>query len=60
MEAGEAHHVPHFHAYYQENAAVFSIDPVELMEGELPRKQERLVEAWAELHLSELKECWDL
>jgi hypothetical protein len=27
-EIGERHRTPHFHAYYQENAAIFSIDPI--------------------------------
>jgi len=30
------HHVPHFHAYYQESDAVFGIEPVQLLVGELP------------------------
>jgi hypothetical protein len=47
--------VPHFHAYYQDDAAVFSINPVELMAGSLPRRQRRLVEAWAELHQVDLE-----
>jgi hypothetical protein len=38
---------------------VFSINPVELIAGELPRTQRRLVEAWAELHGEELKADWD-
>ena len=59
MEAGVTHHTPHFHAYYQEHAAVFSIDPVELIAGDLPRTQQRLVEAWAELHGVELKTDWE-
>jgi hypothetical protein len=59
MEAGESHHTPHFHAYYQEHVAVFGIDPVELLAGELPRTQRRLVEAWAELHLPELQTDWE-
>jgi len=32
-EAGARHNTPHFHAYYQEATAIFSIDPIELMEG---------------------------
>jgi Domain of unknown function (DUF4160) len=55
MEAGVGHHTPHFHAYHQEHVAVFSINPVELIAGERPRVQRRLVEAWAELHQAELK-----
>ena len=48
-EAGGVHHVPHFHAYYQDDEAVFSITPVEQIGGSLPKRQVRLVEAWAEL-----------
>lgn len=58
MEVGEPHHTPHFHAYYQEDAAVFAIDPVELIAGDMPRRQRRLVEAWAELHQQELADAW--
>lgn len=60
MEAGAPHHTPHFHSYYQGQVGVFSIDPVELISGTLPRRQQRLVEAWAELHQSDLKTNWDL
>lgn len=58
-EAGGPHHRPHFHAYYQEFVAVYSFDDVELIAGSLPRKQTRLVEAWAELHKEELLTCWN-
>jgi hypothetical protein len=44
-EAGSPHHVAHFHAYYQEEVGIFSIDPVEMMAGSLPTRQGRLVEA---------------
>jgi len=58
MEVGGPHHQPHFHAYYQDDAAVFSLEPIELMAGSLPRRQRRLVEAWAELHQAELLADW--
>ena len=54
------HHTPHFHAYYQDHAAVFSIDPIEMFSGSLPKRQQRLVEAWAELHQAELSADWGL
>jgi len=57
-EAGAPHHAPHFHAYYQDSTAIFSIDPIELMEGSMPKRQTRLVEAWAELHQNELRSDW--
>ena len=58
MEVGVPHHLPHFHAYYQDQVAIYSIDPIELIAGALPRRQHRLVEAWAELHQAELLSDW--
>ena len=57
-EAGAPHHGPHFHAYYQDEVAIYGVAPVELMAGSLPRRQQRLVEAWAELHQQELIDDW--
>lgn len=57
-ELNAPHHTPHFHAYYQDEVAVYGIDPVELIAGELPKRQHRLVEAWAELHQAELLVDW--
>lgn len=57
-EVGSPHHTAHFHAYYQDEIGIFSIDPVELIAGSLPRRQKRLVEAWAELHQAELRFDW--
>jgi hypothetical protein len=59
-EAGASHHTAHFHAYFQDDAAVFSIRPVDLIAGTIPQKQCRLVEAWAELHQDELLADWNL
>jgi hypothetical protein len=58
-EAAAPHHAAHFHAYYQDEVAVYTIDPVELIAGSLPRRQQRLVEAWAELHQAELAVDWE-
>jgi hypothetical protein len=57
-EANAPHHRPHFHAYYQNDVAIYGIDPVELIAGSLPRRQHRFVEAWAELHQQELLADW--
>ncbi|MEW5982813.1 MAG: DUF4160 domain-containing protein [Acidobacteriota bacterium] len=60
VEAGDPHHRPHFHAYYQDQAAVFALDTIECLGGELPQTQRRLVEAWAEIHRTELQTDWEL
>ncbi len=59
-ETGVQHHIPHLHAYYQEHKATFRIDTGELLAGSLPRRQQRLVEAWIELYQDELFDNWNL
>lgn len=59
-EAGGPHHVPHFHAYYQDEVGIYSIDPVEMMAGSLPKRHQRFVEAWVEMHQAELLRDWHL
>lgn len=58
-EPDTSHHQPHFHAYYQDHVGIYSLDPLELIAGALPRRQHRLVEAWAELHQAELLADWE-
>jgi hypothetical protein len=57
-EPGSPHHAPHFHAYYQDEVGIFGLDPIDLIAGSFPRKQRHLVEAWAELHQTELVSDW--
>lgn len=52
-------HPPHFHATYQGYNAIFNMDG-DLTEGEMPRKQIRLISAWTELHRDELLANWEL
>ena len=59
IEASTPHHRPHFHAYYQDAVAIYGIDEIELISGSLPKRQKRLVEAWAELHQQELLDDWN-
>jgi hypothetical protein len=56
-EDGVKHNVPHFHAYYGEFEAVFNLLG-ELIAGELPIKQRKMVETWALIHEEELKAEW--
>jgi len=48
------HHLPHIHARYGEFEATVGILDGEIIIGELPRKQLRLVQAWIELRRDEL------
>lgn len=53
------HSRPHFHAQYAEHRAVYGIPETDLLAGSLPRRQQRLVQAWAALHDGELEQAWE-
>jgi len=48
------HNLEHIHARDGEFEASIGIEDGEVLAGELPRKQLRLVQAWIELHRDEL------
>ena len=52
------HHKPHFHVFFAEYEASVGIDG-ELIAGNLPVKQFRLVQAWAAIHEDELYSTWN-
>ena len=54
------HHVPHLHAEYAGDRAVFSLADGAILSGELPPGKARLVQAWIEIHREELLADWDL
>lgn len=52
------HAPPHFHAKYGEYRIQLTIDGLEILEGELPRRALSLVLEWAILHRGELRQNW--
>ena len=52
------HGVAHFHAVYGEFNGVFTVEPLEMIEGDLPNRAERLVREWGQLYQRELLEMW--
>lgn len=53
------HNPPHFHAFYGENVAKFDFNG-KMIEGKIPDKQEKLIQAWVEIHKEELIANWEL
>ena len=53
------HNPPHFHAEYAEFVAQFDFDG-NMIKGEMPNNQRKLVEAWIVLHQDELKANWKI
>ena len=58
-EKGGKHNKPHIHALYGDNEIVVSLDG-EVLEGNFPKKQLKLLEAWIALHEDELSANWKL
>jgi hypothetical protein len=54
------HKQPHIHVRYQDYRAVFSIPDGELINGTLPQKKIKLVQAWIVLHEEDLMANWEL
>ena len=54
------HDPPHFHVRYGEYRATFSIDALQVLDGQLPPRIVGLVAAWASLRRFELRRNWTL
>ncbi len=54
------HPPSHFHVKYGEYKAVFSIDELKIIEGDLPSRVISLVLEWAFIHREELRQDWEL
>ena len=59
MFSNGEHNPPHFHGSYQGHNGVFNMDG-ELINGDMPKRQCKLIAAWAELHKDELLANWEL
>ena len=53
------HEPPHFHAIYSGEEIQVAINPIAILDGELPRRATSLVLEWAALHQRELTENWE-
>jgi len=53
------HNPPHFHAIYTGNEAQIGIEPIEILQGELPSRAASMVFEWAALHQRELLWNWN-
>lgn len=53
------HGRPHFHAIYSEFNGVYDIETIDLIEGDLPLRAQRLIREWATQYQEELRKMWD-
>lgn len=54
------HMPPHFHATYGGEEAIISINDIEVLSGNIPSKQLKMLLGWAAFHQEELWENWEL
>ena len=55
----EQHHKPHVHVKYGEYKASVGLDG-EILAGQIPVKQYRMLSAWLVIHEEELYRAWNL
>lgn len=57
LKEGERHNKEHIHITYNEYNAIYDIKG-NIIEGNIPKKQRKMVEAWIAIHEKELKDLW--
>ena len=55
----EKHHKPHLHARYNGIKASYDLDSNRIS-GDMPIKQDKLIQAWIQIHKEELNSLWIL
>ena len=53
------HNIKHIHARYNEYKAIYDFEG-NILSGELPIKQRKLIEAWIIIHKEELITLWNI
>ena len=56
----EKHSLPHIHAEYQGQVAVYSIPDGKLLAGSMDSRKEKLIAAWIEIYRDDLMADWQL
>ncbi|MBQ9236133.1 MAG: DUF4160 domain-containing protein [Alphaproteobacteria bacterium] len=56
---GSEHNPPHIHVVYGEFSALYNIQTLELMEGDLPSRAAAMVKEWLSIHKDDLMEMWN-
>ena len=56
-EIGGHHNEPHIHIKYNEYETAMTFDG-KILNGKIPKNQQKLVDAWIQIHQEELKVAW--
>lgn len=53
------HNPPHIHAIYGEHNGLFDIQSMQMLEGDLPAKAQKLVAEWGRQYTADLMDMWN-
>ena len=53
------HNLPHIHVNYNEYRAIFDLNG-NIIECQIPKSQQKIIQAWIEIHNKELNDLWNL
>ena len=53
------HEPSHIHALYGEYVGIFDLQKMEMIEGDLPVKEQELVKDWMKIHKKALQKMWE-
>ena len=53
------HEPSHIHALYGEYMGEFNIKTKEMIQGDMPKRGQKMIEEWLSLHQEELQKMWD-
>lgn len=59
FDENKKHHKKHIHIKYNKYEVVYDLQG-NILEGSLPTKQQKLIEAWIYIHQEELQSLWNL
>jgi hypothetical protein len=60
FEDNQRHNLPHIHVRYAGQKASIAIEDGNVLAGNIPQKQLKMVQAWIEIHKDELFADWEL
>ena len=52
------HEPSHIHAIYGEHVGIFELDTYTMVEGDLPKKAQEMVQEWLGINGGQLREMW--
>ncbi len=53
------HEPAHIHALYDEYVGIFDLNTLEMTEGDMPVRAQKMIKEWLQIHKAELNTMWN-